>query len=161
MPICNINEFLNKKYTKPKYMCLDIGKKKYGVAFSDPSLSFSLPHKVLIKKKNLDNEIVDIIINHEISAIIIGLPLNDDGSKNKKCQSIRDVTIELNKNFLGKDISIDIIFWDESYSSNVALEKMQHISRKNSKKFVIDKFAACIILQDFLDYIKIIKNAKN
>ena len=160
MPICNINEFLNKNYDKPKYMCLDIGKKKYGVAFSDPSLSFSLPHKILLRKKNLNNEIVDIIINYEISAIIVGLPLNDDGSKNKKCQSIRDVTIEMNKHFKCKNIFVDIIFWDESYSSNAAIEKMEHITKKNFKKLEIDKFAACIILQDFLSYIKTVKNAK-
>ena len=74
-------------------MSLDIGTKKTGVAFSDPSMQFSLASKVLFTQKNqLNFEIQNLILNYDIGGLIVGLPINEDGSLNKKCQSIKDIT---------------------------------------------------------------------
>ena len=82
---------------------------------------------------------------------MVGLPLNDDNSLNKQCQSIIDRTKHLDKKFAELNKILQIIFWDESYSSFEALSKI-----KNQKK-ELDHHAAGIILQDFLDF----SNRKN
>lgn len=152
MPICNINEFLVKGFFKYKIMCLDIGKKKWGVALSDPNNTFSLPHKVLVYDKKIYQRINDIIENYNINLILIGLPLNFDNSLNKKCQSIRDITKYMNTRLLKLEKNLPIIFWDESFSTLEARELVK--SKKRGLKNILDKFAATIILQDFLDFIK-------
>ncbi len=156
MIICNINEFLTLINSNKKIlMSLDIGTKKTGVAFSDPSMKFSLASKVLFAKKNqLIFDIKNLILNYDISGLIVGLPINEDGSLNKKCQSIKDITKNLDFLFIKNSIELPIFFWDESFSTQVALEEVNLIITKRRKQNkIIDKFAAKSILQDFLDYI--------
>lgn len=146
MPICNTNEFLNN-LKKKKIMCIDIGEKKYGIALSDPFNKFSLPHKVLrVSERKIHEELINIIENYGINLIVVGIPLNDDNSLNKKCQSIIDRTKYLDEKLVELNVFLQIIFWDESYSSLEALSKIK------KKKKELDHHAACIILQDFLDF---------
>ena len=155
MIICNINEFLTLINSNKKVlMSLDIGAKKTGVAFSDPSMKFSLASKVLFaEKKHLILEIKNLIQKYELCGLIVGLPVNEDGSLNKKCQSIKDITKNLDFLFIKNSIELPIFFWDESFSTQTALEEVNLIIKKRKKqKKIIDKFAAKSILQDFLDY---------
>jgi putative holliday junction resolvase len=155
MIICNINEFLTLINSNKKVlMSLDIGAKKTGVAFSDPSMKFSLASKVLFaEKKHLILEIKNLILKYELCGLIVGLPVNEDGSLNKKCQSIKDITKNLDFLFIKNSIELPIFFWDESFSTQTALEEVNLIIKKRKKqKKIIDKFAAKSILQDFLDY---------
>ncbi len=152
MPICNINEFLVKGFFNSKVMCLDIGEKRWGVALSNPNNSFSLPLKVLNYDSKIINSLNQIIEDYNIDLIIIGLPLNFDNSLNRKCQSIRDITTNMDDKLLKLKKNLPILFWDESFSTDSAREILD--SQKFSKrKKEIDKFAASIILQDFLDFI--------
>ena len=82
------------------------------------------------------------------------LPLNEDGSSNRMCQFILDVSKNIN-NFLKKNkFELPIFFWDESYTSFEALERTYDLYKNiKSQKKTIDKFAAKIILEDFLDQI--------
>ena len=160
MIICNINEFLTKIISnKNILMCLDIGTNKTGVAFSDPLKKFSLASKVVYAKKNdLIIQIMRILEMYEISGLIVGLPKNDDSSLNKKCQSIRDITKNLDFLLFDNKINLPIFFWDEGYSSIEALDKVKLVVKKSkNQKKIIDKFAAKVILQDFLNYM----NKKN
>ena len=152
MPICNTNEFLVKRFFNNKVMCLDIGEKRWGVALSNPNNSFSLPLKVLDYDYKIINSLNQIIEDYNIDLIIIGLPLNNDNSLNRKCQSIRDITTNMDAELLKLKKSLPILFWDESFSTESAKENLD--SQKFSKRTKqIDKFAASIILQDFLDFI--------
>ena len=156
MIICNINEFLTLINSNKKIlMSLDIGTKKTGVAFSDPSMQFSLASKVLFTQKNqLNFEIQNLILNYDIGGLIVGLPINEDGSLNKKCQSIKDITKNLDFLFIKNSIELPIFFWDESFSTQADIEEVNLIIKKTRKqKTIVDKFAAKSILQDFLDYI--------
>ena len=156
MIICNINEFLTLINSNKKIlMSLDIGTKKTGVAFSDPSMQFSLASKVLFTQKNqLNFEIQNLILNYDIGGLIVGLPINEDGSLNKKCQSIKDITKNLDFLFIKNSIELPIFFWDESFSTQAAIEEVNLIIKKTRKqKTIVDKFAAKSILQDLLDYI--------
>ena len=151
MPICNTNEFLNSSLDNKKIMCIDIGKKRYGVALSDPFNKFSLAHKTLRStEKKIHEQLIDIIKNYNINLIIVGLPLNEDLSLNKQCQSIVDKTKDLDEKFIVCNKVMQIIFWDESYTSLTAEDKIK--SKLKRKKTEIDHFAASIILQDFLDF---------
>jgi putative Holliday junction resolvase len=116
-------------------MSLDIGAKKTGVAFSDPSMKFSLASKVLFaEKKHLILEIKNLILKYELCGLIVGLPVNEDGSLNKKCQSIKDITKNLDFLFIKNSIELPIFFWDESFSTQTALEEVNLIIKKRKKQ---------------------------
>ena len=155
MIICNINEFLNLiNSNSRKLMCIDVGKKKTGIAFSDPNRKFSLA-SIVIKKSGLEliNYLKLKVVEYDVAGIIIGLPLNDDDTLNKKCQSIKDITKNLDFIFNNNKIDLPIYYWDESFSTETAFEEvMPIIANKRKQKKIIDKFAAKIILQDFLDF---------
>lgn len=156
MIIRNINEFLTKIIpNKNILMCLDIGENKTGVAFSDPSKKFALASKVIkARKTNLIIQIIQTLNMYEICGIIVGLPQNDNSSLNKKCQSIKDITKNLDFLLIDNKINLPIYFWDEGYSSLEAFDNIRLIVKnsKNQKK-IVDKFAAKVILEDFLNYI--------
>lgn len=157
MPICNKNEFLNQVMNnKDILMSLDIGTKQTGVAFSDPKKKFSLASKVIHKSKSsiFFEDIIKLVFDYSICGILVGLPVNYDGTENKKCQSIKDIIKNLDFIFTNNNIKLPIIFWDESFSTEKAYEEVEMLIKKKKKqKKIIDKFAAKYILQDFLDHI--------
>ncbi len=135
-------------------MCLDIGLKHTGIAFSDPNRIYSVASKVINNyNKKLVNQLTEIVKSYNLCGIIVGVPLNDDNSINKKTQSIKDTVKHIDLIFLKNNIELPILFWDESYSSENALENIKFINKfKSNNKRIVDKFAAQSILQDFLDY---------
>ncbi len=141
---------------KGKLIGLDLGTKTIGVAISD-SMRFSATPLETIKRKKftLDSQrIIELINEYEIKAIILGLPLNMDGTFGSRAQS----TISFKHNLSNK-ISIPIALWDERLSTsavnNILLEA--DISRAKRTKLV-DKLAATYILQGALDMLRSSKN---
>jgi putative Holliday junction resolvase len=149
MLIRNIKEFLKKTLQK-KIICLDIGRKKIGVAISDPNHKISMPLDILNKNKSFFSNIKKILIDFDVGGILIGLPLNEDKTFNKMCYFIHDFVKELDSYLLKNKLELPIFFWDESYTSFEASELTGKFFKntKTQKKF-IDKFAAKIILDDF------------
>ena len=132
-------------------LCLDLGKKRIGLAISDINQKIASPYDVIKEKKF--SEILFILKNlikkFDIGSIIIGDPINMDGSLGPKSQSSRSFISNISK-----DIDIPILLWDERLST-IAAEKSlieADISRKKRGE-VIDKIAANIILQSFLDFL--------
>ena len=155
MTICNINQFLNLISKNQKVlMGIDLGVKRTGIAFSDPSRKFSLASKVINHvQKNFLNEINEIVVEYDVGGIVMGIPLQENIRQNKMSQSIKDKTKNLDFNLIKNNIDVPIIFWDESYTSVSAIEKVKNIfGTKKKQKKMIDKFAAMEILQDFLTY---------
>ena len=150
MLIRNIKEFLKKIKTK-KILALDMGKKKIGIALSDPNHKIVNPLEVLKKDKNYLDNLLFIITDFNIGGILIGLPITNNG-KNKMCQMIRDIGKNIDKFLLENNNDIAIFFWDESYTSFEA-EDITKDFFKNSKEQNrhIDKFAAKLILDDFFN----------
>ena len=104
-------------------------------------------------KKDLFNKLLKNIEDYNIGSIVIGIPLNFDGSENKKTQSIKDISKNFNTFLENNNFKIPIFFWDERYSSLEATEKLKNLCIKTIKqKKIIDKFAASEILQDFLNF---------
>ena len=146
-----IEEFKKKHSTKIRIIGLDLGTKRIGVSICDENQSIATPFKTLIKKdtKQFINEIKEIVDENDVKAIIIGNPINMDGSQGKSSQSVKDVA----KN-ISKFINLPICLWDERLSTIGAFNLSSQLDINVSKREKnIDKNAAAFILQGALDYL--------
>ena len=134
---------------KSSILGIDLGKKRTGIAVSDINQKIASPLRVIenMKFKETLNILKEILTERDVCAIIVGDPINMDGSIGPKSQSSRSFI----KN-LSKDLDIPILLWDERLSTVSAERSLLEadISRKKRQQ-VIDKIAASIILQNFLD----------
>ena len=150
MLIRNTKEFLEKTKTR-KILGLDMGKKRIGLAISDPSHKIVNPLEVLKKNKNYLDNLLLIINDFNIGGILIGLPITKN-DKNKMCQMVMDIGKNIDRFLLKNNFDLPIFFWDESYTSLEA-EDITKDFFKNSKEQNrhIDKFAAKLVLDDFFN----------
>ena len=129
-----------------------MGSKRIGVAICDDQQSVATPFKT-INKEGADqfiNELKLIIEENNIEGLIVGNPINMDGSLGSSSQSIKDVC----KNII-KNISIPLCLWDERLSTVGAFNLSSQLDVNVSKKVKnIDKNAAAFILQGAIDYLK-------
>lgn len=128
---------------------LDLGAKTIGIAVSDRlRITATALETIRRSKFAADAARLDrIIAGRDIAAIVLGLPLNMDGSEGPRCQATRAFA----RNLAGR-IDLPITFWDERLST-VAVERTllaADASRKRRRE-VIDKLAAAYILQGALD----------
>jgi len=146
-----IEEFKKKHLTKIRIIGLDLGTKKIGVSICDENQSIATPFKTLIKKntKQFINEIKEIVDENDVKAIIIGNPINMDGSQGKSSQSVKDTA-----NNISKSINLPIFLWDERLSTvgafNISSQLDTNVSKREKD---IDKNAAAFILQGAIDYL--------
>ena len=146
-----IEEFKKKQSAKIRIIGLDLGTKRIGVSICDENQSIATPFKTLIKKDTKDfiNEIKEIVEENNVKAIIIGNPINMDGSHGKASQSVKDVA-----NNISKFINLPICLWDERLSTVGAFNLSSQLDINVSKREKnIDKNAAAFILQGALDYL--------
>lgn len=132
-----------------RYIGLDLGTKTIGVAISDPFLMFA-NGLFTIKRKNVRSDIEQIkkiIEENEITKVIIGMPYNMDGSKGPSAQRVMSFV-----DLLRKEIDNEIIYEDERLTT-VSAERVLIESNvgRNRRKDHIDKIAAALILQSYLD----------
>ena len=151
MTIYNHVNFFSK-IVNNKIICLDLGDKNIGVAISDQGLKFANPLKV-IKRKNFRTtveKLTSIIELENIGGMVIGWPLNIDGTQGPRCDSSRDFAHAFLRNY-----KIPICFHDERLSSIAAdnLLKETNLKRKQKEK-KLDAVAASWILQSLLDVYK-------
>lgn len=130
-------------------LALDVGTKTIGVAVSD-ELGIVASGVTTIRRTNLKadlDQLKGVIEDYNPEKVVVGIPYNIDGTVSKTGEMILDFAKALEKKF-----SIDIEYWDESFSTSNAEEKLieADLSRKKRKK-VIDKMAAVIILQEYLE----------
>ena len=148
----DIEDFKKSIGNKSRLLGIDPGKKRIGLAISDEDKLVSTPLKTILKKKNFDfiKEIKEIIEENNIKGIVVGNPLNMDGSKGSSSQSSNDFAKNLSNN-----ISIPVTMWDERLSSEGAFKLSANIGVNTSKKIKkLDQNAASFILQGVLDYLK-------
>jgi putative Holliday junction resolvase len=132
-----------------RLMGLDVGAKTIGIAFSDVRRVVATPRETIRRTKfTRDVETLRRLIEaNDVGGLVIGLPINMDGSEGPRCQSVRQFAA----NLLAK-IDIPVAFWDERLST-VAAERAlieADVSRKRRAE-VVDKMAAAYILQGALD----------
>ena len=130
---------------------VDPGAKKIGLALSDPSLTFAAPFSTLerVKFSFLLAELKKIIEVENIGGIIVGLPLNMNGTEGPSAQSARALARNLQS-----ELSMPTAFWDERLSTHAVNRTLLEadISRKGREK-VVHKMSAAYILQGALDRI--------
>ena len=147
----DIEEFKKKLDKKSRLMGIDPGKRRIGVAISDENKKIATPYTTIVKKNYSDFliEIKKIFFENNIKGIIIGNPINMDGSPSASSQSAKDLAINLSK-----DITKNITLWDERLSSEGAFNLSSNLDVNVSKKVQkLDENAAQFILQGALDYL--------
>ena len=147
----DIEEFKKKLDKKSRLIGIDPGKKRIGIAISDENKKVATPYTTIIKKdySSFLAQIKKIVQENTIKGIVIGNPINMDGSSGPSSQSVKDVC-----NNILKKIDIPLCLWDERLSTVGAfnLSKQLDINvTKREKK--IDENAAAFILQGAIDFL--------
>jgi len=146
-----IEDFKIKHPNKVRFIGLDLGSKRIGVSICDERQSIATPLKTINKTNTneLVNELKVIIEENNIGGIIVGNPLNMDGSLGRSAQSVNDVASNISKS-----IDLPVILWDERLST-VGAFKLSSLLDVNVSKRVktIDQSAAAFILQGAIDYL--------
>ena len=146
-----LEEFKKKHSDKCRLIGLDLGSKRIGVSICDEKQLIATPLKTI--NRNTLNELIDelkvIIDENDIKGIVIGNPLNMDGSSGRSAQSVKDTSQKIEEN-----INIPICLWDERLSTvgafNLSSQLDINVSKREKK---IDENAAAFILQGALDYL--------
>jgi len=135
-----------------KIMGLDLGTKTIGVAISD-GMRYSATPLETIKRTKFTADAIrldELIAQNAVVAIILGLPLNMDGSEGPRVQSTRAFARSL-----AQRISLPIAFWDERLSTSAVTRMMIEADlRRDRRAEVVDKLAASYILQGALDRLR-------
>lgn len=138
---------------KGKYLCLDWGLKRIGIAISDETKKISFPRDAILNNAEVFNKILAIIREENVICIIIGYPLNFKSEETHATQGV-EVFAERLRNILKKHkFEIPIVFFDERLTSNLAKYNIIKSSIKKSKrreKGLTDSVAAQIILSDYI-----------
>ena len=147
-----IDEFKNKITNKSRLLGLDLGSKRIGVAICDHTQSIATPFTTINKENNIKliEQLKLIIDENNVKGIIVGNPVNMDGSYGPATQSITDIC-----NNVLKNLNLPICLWDERLSTVGAFNLSSELDVNVSKKLKnIDKNAAAFILQGAIDYLK-------
>jgi putative Holliday junction resolvase len=130
-----------------RYLAIDYGDKRTGLAICDPAETIASPLTVIEGQKNLLRKIADVIETENVEAVVLGLPLNMDDSQGFQAKRVLQFAEQLKKY-----LNIPIHFQDERLSSFGAKEKLAHaeFTRKKKKKR-LDAIAAAEILEAFLE----------
>ena len=145
-------EDLKKKQSEPSRLIgLDLGSKRIGVSICDERQSIATPFKTINKTNT--NELIaqlqEIITEYNIKGIVIGNPINMDGSLGRSAQSVNDVSTNIDKS-----TDVDVCLWDERLSTVGAFNLSSQLDINVSKKEKnIDQNAAAFILQGAIDYL--------
>ena len=146
-----LEEFKKKHSDKCRLIGLDLGSKRIGVSICDEKQLIATPLKTInrITLNQLISDLKAIIDEYNIKGIIIGNPINMDGSSGRSAQSVKDTSQKIEEK-----IKIPICLWDERLSTvgafNLSSQLDINVSKREKK---IDENAAAFILQGALDFL--------
>ena len=146
-----LEEFKKKQLDKSRLIGLDLGSKRIGVSICDEKQLIATPFKTINRTnaKELINELKIIIEENNVKGIIIGNPLNMDGSSGSSTQSVKDTSDNIEKS-----IDVPICLWDERLSTvgafNLSSQLDVNVTKREKK---IDENAAAFILQGAIDFL--------
>ena len=133
-----------------KYVALDIGDVRIGVAKSDIMGILATPLEVIDRRKiKAVKRIEEILIQENTKSLVVGIPKSLDGTEKRQAEKVREFIEKLNKNIEGLEI-----FEVDERLTTVSADRLLNESNKKGaleKRKVVDKVAAAIILQSFLD----------
>ena len=146
-----IEDFKIKYSNKMRFIGLDLGSKRIGVSICDERQTVATPFKTINKSNTnaLIEELKTIIKENDIGCLVIGNPVNMDGSLGRSAQSVNDIATNISKS-----INIPVILWDERLSTVGAFNLSSQLDINVSKRVkTIDQNAAAFILQGAIDYL--------
>ena len=149
--ILSIDEFKTNIGNNSRLLGIDPGVKNIGFALCDENKKVATPLKILEKRKfeTLLMEIIKIIKDNDIKGIIVGNPINMDGSLGKSSQSASDFARRLSTN-----VTVPISMWDERLSREGSFKITKELGTNVSNRIdKLDKNAAAFILQGAIDYL--------
>lgn len=152
MPICNPADLAAALPKGARLLGLDVGEKTIGLALSDATLSIATPLETLRRGKfAVDAEKLGIIIARQgVGGLVLGLPVNMDGSEGPRAQSTRAFA----HNLLKKS-DMPLAFWDERLSTAAVTRGMIEADLSRARRAeLVDKAAAAYILQGLLDRLR-------
>jgi putative Holliday junction resolvase len=131
-----------------RYLAIDYGAKRTGVAICDPCETIVSPLEVIEGQKNLLGRIVQLVETEGVGAIVVGLPLNMDDSIGPQAELAFQFAEQLKEH-----LSVPVYFQDERLTSFAAEQKSAHLkSAKKNRRKPLDAIAAAQILEVFLEH---------
>lgn len=128
-----------------KYLGLDVGERRVGVAVGDGALRMAWPHSTLLVGHDFVSKLQQIIESEQVTSLVVGRPRNQSGEPTQQTKFVEDFAQQTLAN-----INLPLHWQDESVTSAVAEERLK-ASGKPYANEDIDSQAAAIILQDFLE----------
>jgi putative Holliday junction resolvase len=132
-----------------RYLALDVGDERIGVAISDELGALARPLTVLRRESGPGSfrRLAALVSEHQVGAIVVGLPLLEDGSEGEQVRSTRAYVRGLRDH-----VELPVVFWDERDSTHRA-EEIMSVNRRSKRRRQerLDAVAAAVILQSYLD----------
>lgn len=127
-----------------RYLSLDIGEKRTGLAIGDDVMKIPVPHSTIQTDNQIIEKLNQLVKDERVDALVVGYPRNQQGDVTAQTEYVEKIAEELRKN------GHDVIFQDESLTSIVAEQRLK-ARGKAYQKADIDAEAAAVILQDYLE----------
>jgi len=144
---------LNKEGRRDRYLAVDFGLKRIGIAITDDLKLMAFPRKHIENTEGVFEEILKIVINEDVSRIIIGHPLNFKSESTHSTIHVTEFCNKLITKCSQKKLDVAIVFLDERFTSSLAKHNISEsgLSKKKRRdKGLLDSEAARIILEDYL-----------
>ena len=149
MPILALAELPGALAPRQRLLGLDVGEKTIGLAVSDSDFKVATPVDTIRRTKFAADAVrlAQLIGERGVGGLIIGLPVNMDGSQGPRCQSVRQFAANLLQR-----MELPIAFWDERLSTAAVTRAMLEADVTRARRArAVDKMAAAYILQGALD----------
>jgi len=149
MPILALAELRRALAPRQRLLGLDVGEKTIGLAVSDSDFKVAAPVDTIRRTKFAADtaRLAQLIGERDIGGLVIGLPVNMDGSEGPRCQSVRQFAANLLKR-----LDLPVAFWDERLSTAAVTRAMLEMDVSRARRAqAVDKMAAAYILQGALD----------
>jgi putative holliday junction resolvase len=137
---------------------LDVGTKTIGVAISDLTLFLASPLSTVRRSKFATDaaELEKVVAQERVGGMVIGLPVNMDGSEGPRCQSVRQFVANLQARPQPIWRELPLLLWDERLSTAAVTRTLIEADASRRKRAeVVDKMAAAYILQGVLDALRL------
>lgn len=149
----SMHNLMDNSFSKEERLLgVDYGEKRVGIAITDPLMMFASPLKTIKNDQKFWEEFLLLFDEYKIVKIILGYPLKENGEASSSTKLVENFRKELEKK-----IKIPVEYSDERYSSEIAKQRIIESvpsKKKRRDKGLVDKNAAAIILQDYLESIQ-------